>query len=84
MFIMHDSRYSQLRLANKHSHCMMKWTTLSEACPHANAKGDVGIQSGQMLVVLIQKLLSTLTMGIECVSEYAGYQPSHEPIIECG
>ena len=47
---------------------------------HAHAKGDVGIQSRHMLMVLIQKLLSSLTMGIECMSEYAGYQPSHEPM----
>ena len=47
---------------------------------HAHAKRDVGIQSRHMLMVLIQKLLSSLTMGIDCMSEHAGYQPSHEPM----
>ena len=47
---------------------------------HAHAKGDVGIQSRRMLMVLIQKLLSSETMGIECMSEHTGYQSSHEPM----
>ncbi len=47
---------------------------------HAHAKGFVGIQSRHMLMVLSQKLLSSLTMGTECKSEHAGYQSSHEPM----
>lgn len=47
---------------------------------HEHAKGDVGIQSRRMLMVLIQKLLSSETMGIECMSEHTGYQSSHEPM----
>lgn len=48
---------------------------------HACAKEHVGMQSRHTLMVLIQKLLSTLTMGIKCMSERAGYQPRHE---QCG